>query len=162
VPRVVVASSHHVVGLLPLPTQGLLADDVPARPDSYYGVSKAAVEALASLYHDRYGIDIVCLRIGSYRPRPDSRRTLWSWLSPGDCVRLFEAALAVASPGYCVVWGLSANRRGVVSLEGGRAIGYAPRDDAERYVHEVLSIDPVGELSPHVGGPYAAGNVDVD
>src|SRR3954449_4021066 len=45
VPRVVLASSNHAVGLHergadPLP------DDVPARPDSYYGWSKAAMESL--------------------------------------------------------------------------------------------------------------------
>src|SRR3954449_893688 len=45
VTRVVLASSNHAVGLHergadPLP------DDVPARPDSYYGWSKAAMESL--------------------------------------------------------------------------------------------------------------------
>ena len=40
------------------------------RSDSYYGVTKVVGEALGSLYHDRYGLDVVCLRIGSYRAVP--------------------------------------------------------------------------------------------
>ena len=39
-------------------------------PDTYYGVSKAAVEALAAMYHHRYGLDAICLRILSCFPRP--------------------------------------------------------------------------------------------
>ena len=40
------------------------------KPDTYYGVSKAAVEALAAMYHDRYGMDAICLRILSCFPQP--------------------------------------------------------------------------------------------
>jgi hypothetical protein len=112
-----------------------------------------ASESLLSLYHDRYGLDVVCLRIGSFRERPFDRRSLWSWLSPGDCTRLVEAALTAPHPGFRVVWGVSANSRAAVSLEEGRAIGYEPLDNAEDYADEILDDQMQWD---DVGGPYTA------
>src|SRR3984957_17279751 len=66
VERVVYASSNHAVGFEPLRESGVVPDHEYPRPDSFYGVSKVASENLLSLYHDRYGLDAICLRIGSY------------------------------------------------------------------------------------------------
>jgi len=62
VSKVMLASSNHAVGFyrrgdIPPGADGL-PDDIPARPDTFYGWSKAAIEPLGSLYHSRYGIDI--------------------------------------------------------------------------------------------------------
>ena len=62
VPRVVFASSNHAVGFTPR-TAFPVPDYAFPAPDTYYGVSKAAVEALAAMYHYRYGMDAICLRI---------------------------------------------------------------------------------------------------
>lgn len=153
VERVVYASSNHAVGFAPLLEGDAVPDYEYPRPDSYYGVSKVASESLLSLYHDRYGLDAVCLRIGSYRERPFDLRSLWSWLSPGDCTRLVEAALTTPNPGFRVVWGVSANSRAVVSLDEGRAIGYGPLDNAEDYANEILGDQVVWN---DLGGPYTA------
>jgi uronate dehydrogenase len=158
VPRVIYASSHHAVGFAPNNTGVIVPDYSFARPDSYYGVSKVASESLCSLYHDRHGLDAICLRIGSYRTRPTDLRTLWNWLSPGDCTRLFEAAITTSSPGYRVVWGVSSNSRRIMSLDEANAIGYFPLDDAEEYASEVLA-SPVADdesVRDFIGGPYAA------
>ena len=158
VPRVIYASSHHAVGFQPSNTGVTIPDYCFPRPDSYYGVSKAASESLCSLYHDRYGIDALCLRLGSYRARPTDARTLWNWLSPGDCTRLFDAAIATERPGFRVVWGVSANTRAIMSLDEANAIGYFPLDDAEAFASDVAAAeepdDPRGR--GFVGGPYAA------
>ena len=157
VARVIYASSNHAVGFHPFDADHLTPDYLYPRPDSFYGVSKVASEGLCSLYHDRYGLDTICLRIGSYRERPDNLRTLWSWLSPGDCTRLFEAAISTPQPGFRVVWGVSANRRGIVSLAGARAIGYEPLDDAETFAHEITgSGDRSSSNGELLGGPYTA------
>ena len=39
--------------------------------------------------------------------------------------------------GPTVVYGISANTRGWWDLTGARALGYAPRDDAERFAGDV-------------------------
>src|SRR6202023_1340308 len=82
-PRVVFASSNHAVGFTPTSAFPVPDYAFPA-PDTYYGVSKAAIEALAAMYHYRYGMDAICLRILSCFPKPLNVRMLSSWLSPGD------------------------------------------------------------------------------
>jgi hypothetical protein len=145
VPTVVLASSNHAAGLAPRSAAGPggLPDDVPARPDSFYGWSKAAAEALGRLYHDRYGMTVVCLRIGDCADEPSDVRDLSVWLSPDDAARLVEAA--VAATGWHVVWGVSANARRWWSAAGGDAIGYRPRDDAERWAGAVTPNDPAAD-----------------
>jgi NADP-dependent aldehyde dehydrogenase len=157
VERVVYASSNHAVGFAPLGDKGPLPDNEYPRPDTYYGVSKVASEALLSMFHDRHGLDAVCLRIGSYLERPNNLRSLWSWLSPADCTRLVEAALTTPSPGFRVVWGVSANSRAAVSPDEGRAIGYEPLDNAEDYAHEITGDQTEWKV---VGGPYTAPDRD--
>jgi len=164
VPRVIYASSNHAVGFTARPAgSAAIPATLAPRPDSYYGVCKVGSEALCSLYHDRHGLDAICLRIGSCRPVPDDRRCLWSWLSYPDTVRLMEAALTAPSPGFRIVWGVSANSRRWWSLEEGRAIGYEPEDDAEDHVEAILAADP----DPHttggpelLGGPYTQPGFD--
>jgi uronate dehydrogenase len=139
--RVVIASSNHAVGFhenTDLPPGGLPAD-VAARPDTLYGWSKAAAEAVGRLYADRYGMDVICLRIGMWFPTPPDLRGLALWLSPDDGARLVEASLAVPSPGYRLVWGISRNTRRWCSLAPGEEIGYHPQDDAERYAEQLIA-----------------------
>ncbi len=162
VPRVIYASSNHAVGFTERASEPVPATLAP-RPDSYYGVAKVASEALCSLYHDRHGLDVICARIGSCRPVPNDLRCLWSWLSYPDTVRLVEAALSAPRPGFSIVWGVSDNTRGWWSLQEGRAIGYEPQDDAERYAEQLLAAagadaEPVGP--ERLGGPYAAAGFD--
>lgn len=155
--RVVFASSNHAAGFHP--GTDPVRDDLPPRPDTYYGVSKVAGEALGSLYHDRYGLDVVCLRIGTCRERPPDARGLATWLSPDDCGRLVEAALTCPSPGFRVVWGVSANTRRRWALAGAHELGYRPRDDAEVFAAEVgdrTSPDTDG----YVGGEFCGPGFD--
>ncbi|OIJ25660.1 NAD-dependent epimerase/dehydratase family protein [Nocardioides luteus] len=160
VARVVLASSNHAAGFYEIddaPEGGLPADSLP-RPDTYYGVSKVAMEALGSLFHDRYGLDVTALRIGSCFERPWDRRSLWTWLSPDDCARLLEACLATSEPAFRVVWGISRNTRRWWSLAEGEAIGYHPQDDSEIYAAELLgdAIDeePQGREERLAGGTF--------
>ncbi len=91
VTRFVYASSNHAVGRTP--RVALLDTAARPRPDTFYGVGKVAAEAVMSLYVDRYGLDAVACRIGSFLPEPETVRHLATWLSPDDCVRMVEAAL---------------------------------------------------------------------
>jgi nucleoside-diphosphate-sugar epimerase len=133
--RVFLASSVHAVGFADVADA---AQDQPLlpRPDTYYGVSKAAVEALGSLYADRFGMSVVTARICHFAPDPGPGGTrglsLVQWFSVDDAVRLIEAALAVDDGRHHLVWGVSANAPARFSLAAGRAIGYEPQDDAVR------------------------------
>jgi uronate dehydrogenase len=144
--RVVLASSNHAAGfhntsegpIGDLPDEGLPAD-VAGRPDTLYGWSKVAAEAAGRLYVDRYGMDVICLRIGLWFATPPGLRGLAMWLSPDDGARLVEACLATRAPGFRTVWGISRNTRRWWSLAEGEAIGYQPKDDAEEYAAQLIA-----------------------
>jgi hypothetical protein len=136
-------------------------------PDTYYGVAKVTGEALAALYHHRYGMDAICLRILTCAEKPPGVRALSTWLSPDDAGRLFEACLTVAAPGFRVAYGVSANTRGGwVSLAEARALGYEPRDDAEAYAAEVIAEhgepDPADPVFAYLGGEFTLPTYDAD
>ncbi|MGP4020337.1 NAD-dependent epimerase/dehydratase family protein [Saccharopolyspora sp. 5N708] len=153
--RVILASSNHAVGFHPVADAG--PDGVPGeavpRPDTYYGFSKVATEALGSLYHSRFGIDVISLRIGACAERPSDERGLSIWLSPDDAGRLFEACLTTPSPGYRVVWGVSDNTRKLVSLTEAEELGYRPQDDSEIFAAEVAPNKP-GPDQDYLGATF--------
>jgi len=158
VPRVIFASSNHAVGFAPRERFPVPDYAFPA-PDTYYGVAKVTGEGLAALYHYRYGLDAICIRILTCLPQPRSARSLSTWLSPDDAGRLFEACLTAADPGFRVAYGVSANTRGGwVSLAEARSLGYEPRDDAEAYAAEVIASrgepDPADPVLAYLGGEY--------
>jgi uronate dehydrogenase len=164
--RVVYASSNHATGFT-------AAADFPAAeynsplPDTYYGVSKVTGEAMAALYHHRYGLDTICVRILSCKDAVQNIRELSTWLSPDDAGRLFEACLTAPRPGFRIVYGVSANSRGGwVSLDEARALGYHPRDNAEQFAAAVIAAngepDPADPLLAHLGGEYTLPAHDAD
>lgn len=140
VKRVILASSCHAVGATPREPD--LADDTPARPDSLYGVSKVAVEALGSLYAQKHGLETTSLRIGACHKHPTEVRTLSIWLSYPDFVRLIVAALTAPWNGHRTIWGVSRNTRRWWSYDGGRSIGFEPQDDAEEWADRVTGDEP--------------------
>ena len=88
-PRILFASSNHTIGYYP---PGRPPDAVrPVRPDGLYGVSKVFGEALASLYHSKFGQETALVRIGTCAERPKDWRQLSTWLSHDDFVSLIEA-----------------------------------------------------------------------
>ncbi len=155
VTRIVYAGSNHAVGRTP--RRELLTEQDPPRPDTFYGVGKVAAEAVMSLYADRYGIDAVSCRIGSFLPQPETLRNLSTWLSPDDCVRMVDAALTTTAPGYAILYGVSANTRGWWDLEPGRRLGYEPQDDAEEFAGRISPRPEDEAEAAYVGGPFALG-----
>ena len=154
VTRFVYASSNHAVGMTPRCDR--VGVDVRPRPDTFYGVGKVAAEAVMSLYADRHGLDAVSCRIGSFLERPQTRRHLATWLSHDDCVRMVLAALVAESPGYAVLYGISANTGAWWDLEAGRRLGYEPQDDAEAWEAELAQRPEDEAEGARVGGPFAA------
>jgi uronate dehydrogenase len=134
--RLVFASSNHVIGFYPVGET--LTPEVPIRPDGYYGVSKAFGEALGRLYHDRHGLEVACLRIGTFAPEPRTERHLSTWLSHRDAVQLVRCCLD-ASVGFLILYGTSGNHRSWWRDPGWEVIGYQPEDDSEAYAERVTS-----------------------
>ena len=159
VTRVVFASSNHATGMYPRSDR--IGPDAPVRPDTYYGVSKAFGEALGRLYAEKWGVSVVCIRIGSCIERPLDQRHLSTWLSPDDAVNLFSAAVD-APVQFSIVYGISANTRGWRDLASARALGYEPQDDAEAYAGDVTPdpSEPAGTQGGLYTEPAFAGEKD--
>jgi uronate dehydrogenase len=137
VKKVVFASTNHVTGMYE--RDGLPCyPDVPVRPDGYYGASKAFGEALGRYYSDEFGLQVICLRIGSYLPEPRNERNLATWLSPRDMAQLFWRSLEIDLP-FGIFYAVSGNRRRYWSIESAvTVLGYRPEDDAELYAGRIL------------------------
>jgi uronate dehydrogenase len=157
--RIAWASSNHAAGFTPATPE--LPPDTPVRPDTLYGVTKAFGEALARYYVDRYGMQVACLRIGTFADRPNDVRALSTWLSPDDCARLVDACLRSPALRYALVWGVSANTRRTWSLAAGEALGYHPRDDAERYADSLPNPEP-DPSDGYVGGGFTSAGFGID
>jgi uronate dehydrogenase len=143
--RVVFASSNHVTGFYG--RDDTITPSSAPRPDTLYGASKVFGEALGSLYADKFGLEVVCLRIGAYEPEPPEGPTRPMWLSPGDMARLTVAALTAPNIRFHVVYGLS--RTGSTwwaNDEAAAAIGYRPED----------AIDPREPRPGFQGDPFTA------
>jgi uronate dehydrogenase len=156
VKRMVYASSHHAIGFYR--REVTIAASVAPRPDSYYGASKVFSEALGRLYADKFGMSVVCLRIGAFRPKPSDERHLSVWLIPGDMVELARCCIDAPAFHYCTVYGISANTRAFWDNREAAVLGYAPRDNAEDFAAEILaSGEPEKEVAkPFHGGWYCA------
>jgi uronate dehydrogenase len=153
--RFVYAGSNHAVGRTPRPRDSEITVDHRPRPDTFYGVGKVAAEAVMSLYADRYGLDVVSCRIGSFLAEPTTVRHLSTWLSHDDCVRMFEASLTSPAPGYAVLHGISRNTRAWWDLAPGRSLGYEPQDDAEAWADAIEPRPEDAAEGARVGGPFA-------
>jgi uronate dehydrogenase len=131
VKRVVFASSNHVIGFH---KQGELLDaDCAKRPDGYYGLSKSYGEDLSRFYFDRYGIETVCIRIGSSFPEPKDARMLVTWMSYADLTELIRCALFAPSVGHCIVYGMSDNRDKWWDASASKQLGFVAKDSSEPF-----------------------------
>ena len=138
VKRVVFASTNHVTGLYE-EERMYTTWEMPVRPDSLYGASKAFGESLGRYYVDRYGLEVVCLRIGSFQPdsavvERKSDRILSTWLSHRDCVQLVQRSIE-ADVRFGIYYGISGNTRAYWDLQNARReLGYDPQDNSEQFV----------------------------
>jgi uronate dehydrogenase len=132
---------------------------MPVRPDSFYAVSKVAVEALGRLYADKFGLEVVNVRIGSYDEQPRNVRHLSTWLSPADCVAAFVAAMTAPQVRYATFYGVSNNTRRFWSLDAGAALGFRPVDDAESFA---ASLPPESGPFEQQSGAFTAADYTLD
>src|SRR5882672_7442876 len=136
VKRILFPTSNHATGFYR--RDQTIDHRVYPKPDSRYGVSKVFGEALGSLYADKYGMEIFCMRIGNVNPKPMDKRRLSIWLSPRDLAQL--VSIAIDRPGirFEIVSGISANQRSWYDNANAERLGYKPQDDSEPFAEEVL------------------------
>lgn len=136
--RVIFASTNHVTGMYEKKGPIYTTWDMPVRPDSYYGASKAYGEALGRYYVDAYGLSVICHRIGSFQPVSEvitrkNDRILSTWFSYKDSVQLTWRSIEASEKiGFAIYYGISGNTRAYFDLQNAREeIGYEPVDNAE-------------------------------
>jgi uronate dehydrogenase len=155
---IVYASSNHATGFYT--REDRMDGRAAHKPDSLYGLSKAFGEDLASLYCDKYGLDIACLRIGTAAPVPKEPRHLSTWHSYPDLLRLIEACFAAPKLGFTVLYGVSNNDRRWWRNDHAPHVAYAPRDNAEYIAAAMLrdgdTRDPEDPAVKFQGGPFVA------
>lgn len=157
-PRIVFASSNHVVGFYR--REERLDTGVLPRPDSLYGVSKAFGETLASYYHDKFGQECLSVRIGSCVEKPLDARMLATWLAVEDLADLCARAFVAPRLGNAVVYGVSDNEEVWWDNRNAAFLGWKPQRSAARWRTELL--DKAGPARPtdpatiYQGGKFAA------
>ena len=146
VKRVVFASSNHVVGFHQ--QSDVIGADCAKRPDGYYGLSKSYGEDLSRFYFDRYGVETVCIRIGSSFPEPKDRRMLHTWLSYRDLTELVRCALFAPNVGHTIVYGVSNNRD--VWWDNSQAVhlGFVAQDSSEPFRAKLESVPALDSADP--------------
>ena len=129
--RFVFASTVQV--LLGYPQGSFVSDHDPVRPVSRYACTKVLGEALGRYYRDKFGLEVVCLRLGAvpHVSRDDPGRG-GVYLSPRDCAG-FIAGAVEADPapedGYAIVSIMSRNGGRIRDLgRAARLLGYHPVD----------------------------------
>jgi uronate dehydrogenase len=155
VKRVLFASSHHAAGFHHRDTPTV--ETMVPRPDSYYGVSKVFGEAMGRMYADKFGLQVLSLRIGAYRDRPSDPRQLAVWISPRDMVELVRCGIEAPDFDYAAVYGVSANTRSFWDNSAVAFLGYAPKDNAEEWAQTVMAGPPEEPVAARFqGGWYCA------
>jgi len=126
-------------------------------PDSYYGTSKVAAEALGKFFARVHGLEFVAFRIGwivndqnplqNPRIKTEEQRNFWRalYLSHRDCEEFFVRALQPTLPESCKVgkgvyvlsYAISHNPRRFFDLTTTiKILGYTPQDSAEYFIEQ--------------------------
>jgi len=155
--RVVYASSHHAVGYWRRDDH--IDEKAMPRPDSQYGVSKAFGESVASYYADKFGLQVLAIRIGFAADKVIDERRLHTWISPRDLVQLIDLGLTKPGLGFEIVYGVSDNPHSFFENSAATRLGYQPQDRAVDHLADpgILNEcpDPDTVEGATVGGPFA-------
>ncbi len=131
VKRIIYASSNHAVGFHPVTE--VLDVDAPHRPDGMYGISKCFGEDLSRYYFDRFGLETVCLRIGSSFEQPKNPRMMVTYLSYRDFVELVRCSLFTNRVGHAIIYGVSDNPTLWVDNTKAAFLGFRPQDSSAEF-----------------------------
>jgi len=140
--RILFATSNHATGFYRRDQR--IDHRVYPKPDSRYGLSKAFGEQLGSLYADKYGLQVLSIRIGNVNLAPVDKRRLSIWISPRDLAQLVKIGIEHPDIRFEIVYGVSGNQRTWYDNSNAHRLGYRPLDDAENYAAAVLEKEKPG------------------
>jgi uronate dehydrogenase len=163
VKRVLFATSNHAAGFYRRDHK--IDHTVYPKPDSRYGVSKVFGEQLGSLYADKYGMEVFCIRIGNAATAPADKRRLSIWVSPRDLAQLMQIGIDHPEIRFEIVYGVSGNKRSWYDNANAERLGYRPQDDGERHATEVLAKEkPAQDALSEVyqGGTFVSAEIGGD
>lgn len=120
----------------PLPAEwSLITHESPFRPQGLYGCSKVWGEVLGRHYCDRYGLSVICVRIGAVLPedKPTAPRHFSVWCSHRDVAQMLEKCIeAPHELRYDIFYAVSNNQRNYRDFNHAREVlGYTPQDSAD-------------------------------
>ncbi|MFP5393968.1 MAG: NAD-dependent epimerase/dehydratase family protein [Gammaproteobacteria bacterium] len=131
--RVIFASSNHTMGYYK--TTDLVDATMPLRPDGMYGISKVFGESLSRFYYDHFGIETVCIRIGSCFDAPRDKRMLSTFLSLDDLVELLRCSLFARRVGHTITFGVSNNASQWWDARHSKHLGFVAKDSSAPWAH---------------------------
>ena len=133
VKRIAFASTSQVINGYPPDVP--ITWDMRPRPVSFYAVSKVCGEMLGHMYAEVHGLEVVCIRIGTFHKSgkiPAGFIPVGKYLSTRDCVHLFTQALTTPGIKFEIVFGTSNNSRCRFDLEHAREVlDYVPLDNED-------------------------------
>lgn len=168
--RIIFASSNHAVGMFEVEGAPaiyeyghniLIDENVPTRPDSFYGVSKVFGEAYGRFIAENCGPRCYALRIGSVRSENEDhpyayaewgvRKGKWErgsreyavqekrlkalWMSRRDFVQMVRKVLRYDGPHFEIFNAVSNNDRKWFDMSHAqKALGFSPQDNSEGWV----------------------------
>ncbi len=159
--RIIYASTYHVQGMYQS-DEAPIALDAPFRPDSLYAVSKMFGEGLSRLYHDKFGIECLAIRICT-AGNPGTNREARLWFNRDDMARMVGHGLDVPVLGHRTVFGISNRENAFFYNEDDADWHFAPEHNGS----ELAPLDPHAPLDKTiqsnvlVGGAFSTwGHMD--
>lgn len=150
VERIVFASSVHAMTGPEAPASEPIPADAAPSPSGMFGAMKFAGERFGRSLAHAFDVTFIAVRLGEVQHGANRPETLGDdrrkklWLSNGDLVRLFDAAVeaAIEDRLVLVVNGVSRNHGAPWDLtDAAEVLGYLPEDDAFAPRHQAEALD---------------------
>ena len=138
---------------------------VMPKPDTFYGLSKSFGENLARMYWDKCGIECLCVRILSCA-KVTSKRSLSTWLSYDDLIRIVIKSIKIKKLGYEIIYGVSKNKRSKINnTNATQKLNIKIIDDAEKFLNKLEKNVDMKKNKPgdqYLGGPFSIAKLESD
>jgi nucleoside-diphosphate-sugar epimerase len=111
---------------------------MPVRPNGPYGVGKAAAEAAGRYFSDKFGMSVICLRLGTMGREgqgPRDQRQFATLLTPKDLQQLYRCAVSAPDDlRFAIYYGVSNNKWNFWDIsDAAEQIGFRPEDNMESF-----------------------------